>query len=76
MANVTNNVNIIYGSIINYKRVIDNILVAELYRIAHGFDIEVVLKAILGKILGLAISLILCTDAKFLDDCLVKLGIT
>lgn len=41
----------------------------------HGFDIRVVIKAILGKILRSAILLILYTNSKFLYYCLVKLGI-
>ena len=41
---------------------------------AHGFDIRVVIKATLEKILGSAVPLILCTDSEFLYDCLVKLG--
>lgn len=43
---------------------------------AHGINIKTVIKATLGKILGLAISLILCLDLKSLYDYLVKLGTT
>ena len=43
---------------------------------AHRFDIRVVIKAILGKILGATISINLFIDSKSLYDCLVKLGIT
>lgn len=42
---------------------------------AHGFDIGAVIKAILRKILGAAIPLILYTDLKLLYDCLFKLDI-
>ena len=61
---------------INCKRAIRNILAVELYRMAHGFDIEVVIKATLEMILGAAIPLILCTDSKFLFKYLVKLDTT
>lgn len=46
---------------------------AELYRIVYEFDIGVVIKAILGKILGSTVPLILYIDSKYLYDCLVKL---
>lgn len=40
---------------------------------AHGFDIEAVMKAMLRKILGSTVLLILCTDSKSLLKWLVKL---
>lgn len=43
---------------------------------AYRFDIKVVIKAMLGKILGFAILLILCTNLKSLYNCLVKLSTT
>lgn len=45
-----------------YKLVISNILVAKLYEMAYKFDIRIVIKVILGKILRSAILLILCTN--------------
>lgn len=43
---------------------------------AHGFDIEVVIKFTLEKMLKSAIPLILCIDSKSLYNCLVKLATT
>ena len=43
---------------------------------AHGFDLEVVLKATLSRILQFDILMLICTDSKSLYECLVKLGTT
>lgn len=51
-------------SLIKYEWVVGNVLVSKLYKIAHDFDIRAVIKKTLGKILGLAISLILFTDSE------------
>lgn len=40
----TSKENIIHWSSIKCKRVIHNMLAAELYEMAHGFDIEAVIK--------------------------------
>ena len=50
LANATNKANIIHWSSIKCKRLTRIVLVAELYAIAHGFDIGAVIKATLGKI--------------------------
>lgn len=43
---------------------------------AHGFDIGVVIKAILKKVFQAKIPLVLYTDSKSLYNCIVKLGTT
>lgn len=58
LVDATNKANIIQSSIIKYKKVTRSVLGVELYEMADEFDIEVVIKATVEKILGLAISLI------------------
>ena len=76
LADATNKANIIHWSSMKCKRVTRSVQAAELYRMAHGFDIGVVIKAILGKILKSVVSLILYTDSKSLYDFLAKTGTT
>ncbi len=66
-------VNIIHWSSIKCKRVIQSVLAAELYTLAHDFDLDVVFKATLFAILDRFVFFILCIDFKSLYDCLVKL---
>jgi hypothetical protein len=68
--------NIVHWSSIKCKRVTRSVLSAELYGMAHGFDIGAALKATLSNILGIPVPLVLCTDSKSLYDCLVRLGTT
>lgn len=59
-----------------HKQVIQSVFAAELYKMAHGFHIQIVIKAILGKLLQIKILLIFSTDSKFLYNYLVKLETT
>ncbi len=69
-------VNIVHWSLIKCKRVTRSVLAAELYVLAHDFDLDVVLKATLSAILNRFVSLIFCIDSKSLYDFLVKLDVT
>jgi hypothetical protein len=71
-----NRANIIHWSFIKYKRVMQSILVSELYGIIHGFNIGAIIKSMIKKILWISLLLILYTDLKSLYDCLGKLGTT
>ena len=51
LANTTNKANIICWLLIQYKYIICNVLVTELYEIIYRFDIEAVIKVILKKML-------------------------
>ncbi len=68
--------NIVHWSSIKCKRVTRSVLAAELYALAHDFDLDAALKATLSAILDRLVSLILCTDSKSLYDCLIKLETT
>jgi hypothetical protein len=69
-------VNIVHWSSIKYKRVTRSVLAAELYALAHDFDLDAALKTTLSAILDRFVFLILCTDSKSLYDCLIKLDTT
>lgn len=55
-----------------------SVLTAELYAMAHGFDIDAVIKATLIKVMqsNASFLLLICTYSKPLYDCLVRLGTT
>lgn len=66
--------NIIYWPSIKCKRVTRSVLAAELYGMAHGFDIGSAIKATLTDLFQKDIPLILSTGSKSPYDCLVRLG--
>jgi hypothetical protein len=70
---IQNIVNIVHWSSIKCKRVTRSVLAAELYALAHDFDLDAALKATLSAILDRLVSLILCIESKSLYDCLIKL---
>ena len=72
----TDTTNFIHWSNIKCKRIIKSVLTSELYAMNHAFDIETVIKTTVEKIFDIHISFILCTDSKFLYDCLMKFEIT
>jgi len=76
LADATGKANTIHWSSIKCKRITRSVLAAELYGLAHGFDIGTSIKATMDNILGLPVPLVLCTDSHSLYECLVKLGTT
>ena len=76
LADASGKANIIHWSSTKCKRVTRSVLAAELYRIAHSFNIAAAVKSTIDKMLSITIPLILCTDSKSLFDCLVRLGTT
>ncbi|KAI1002055.1 hypothetical protein K3495_g6147 [Podosphaera aphanis] len=78
LADDNHKANIIHWSSLKCKRVTRSVLASEIYSVAHGFDVAVVLKTTIEQILDLnePLPLILCTDSQSLYDCLVKLGNT
>ena len=76
LIDATGKANIIYWSLTKCKRVIRSVLAIELYRMAHSFDITVVIKLTINKMLFIIILLILYTDLKLLFNYLVRLNTT
>ena len=54
---------------------IRSVLTFELYNMNHEFDMKAMLKTKIKKMLQFDISLMICTDFKFLYECFVKLKI-
>jgi hypothetical protein len=72
-----NKINLIHWSFIKCKRVIKSVLATELYAMTNDFDVDSVIKSTIKRILKLnnLLSLIFCTNSKFLYDCLIKFDI-
>ena len=58
-----------------YKRVIKNILMFKLYKIIYSFDIKVLIKAIINKILKIKLLLIIYINLKLFYKYFIKLKI-
>ena len=71
-----NIVNILHWSSIKCKKMTKSVFVFELYVMTHEFDLKIVLKATLTRVLQFDIFMLICIDSKSLYECLVKLGIT
>ena len=71
LANTTKKANIIYWSLVKYKRIIQSVLAFKLYSIAYGFNISTIIKSIINKILQVNLLLVLYTNFKSLYNCLI-----
>ncbi len=71
-----NKTNIVHWFSVKCKRITRSVLTVELFAMIHDFDVDLVLKTTLTKMLHAVISLILATDSKSLYDCLVRLRTT
>ncbi|RFU35709.1 hypothetical protein B7463_g538, partial [Scytalidium lignicola] len=76
LADQKGNANTLHWTLVKYKRVTHSVLASELYGMAHGFDMGVVIKSTIKGILEIDLPLVICTDSRSLYDCLVKLGTT
>src|SRR6266571_3146269 len=65
-----------YWSLVKCKRVTKSVLAFELYAIAYGFDIGVVIKAIVELQLNISLLFTLYTNSKLIYKCLIKLRTT
>ena len=76
LINFIDAVNILHWSSIKCKRMTKSVFVFELYVMTHGFDLNIVLKATLSRVLQIDVFMMICTDSKSLYECLVKFGTT
>jgi hypothetical protein len=68
--------NIIHWFSTKYKRVTRSILASELYSMAYGFNMGILVKSIIDRVLEMELLLVVYTDSKSLYEYLVKLGTT
>ena len=73
LIDASDRVNILHWFLIKYKRVIQSVLIFELYELIYKFNFEAILKTTIEKILRFNISLIVCINFRFLYQCLMKL---
>jgi len=66
--------NIIHWTSAKCKRVVRSVLAAELYAMAHGFDLAIAMKAAIDDMLERPMPLAMYTDSKSLYDSLVSLN--
>ena len=76
LTDIINKANIVYQSLIKYKRVTRSVLALELYVMAHRFNIGAVIKLTVKQLLQIKLPLVLYTNSKSLYEYLVKLGTT
>ena len=73
LIDASNWINILRWFLIKCKRMIQNVLIFEIYELIYEFDFETILKTTIKKILRFNILLIVCIDFRFLYQCLMKL---
>ena len=73
LTNNKNQTNIIYQLLIKYKKITKNILTLKLYAIIYRFNIKVLIKTTINKILNKNIFIILYINFKSLYNYFIKL---
>lgn len=76
MMDDNDNANLVHWTSIKCNRITRSVLAAELYAMAHGFDMGIAIKTTMNAMLRREISMYLCTDSKSLYECISKLGTT
>src|ERR1043165_4412964 len=66
--------NIVHWTSAKCKRVVRSVLAVELYVMAHGFDLVIVMKATIDVMLDRPMPLVMYTDSRSLYDSLVSLN--